>query len=111
MDHRADSPLAAQDLLIRAYRDQLRQLLEWALAHRDQFNPKVWNWQVHDVGEYIVRALGRVGVASTAELLRHYIHDAELGVAAVDAIRQDRGPCDRSALTTLRSPTPRYLDL
>jgi hypothetical protein len=88
MDHRADSPLAAQDLLIRAYRDQLRQLLEWALAHRDQFNPKVWNWQVHDVGEYIVRALGRVGVASTAELLRHYIHDAELGVAAVDAIRQ-----------------------
>ena len=63
-----------------------RRTFRGALAHRNRFDPKVWNWRVHNVGHYIVRALGLVGVASSAELLRHYIHDPELGVAAVDAI-------------------------
>jgi hypothetical protein len=88
MDHGADGIIAAHDQLISAYRDELRQLLEWALAHRNRFDPKVWNWRVHDAEDYIVHTLGLVGVASTAELLRHYIHDPDLGVAAVDAIRQ-----------------------
>jgi hypothetical protein len=33
-------------------------------------------------------APGAVGVASTADMLGHYIHDAELGETAVAAIKQ-----------------------
>jgi hypothetical protein len=88
MDHGANGIISAHDQLISAYPDELRQLLEWALAKRHRFDPKVWNWRVHDAGDYIMYALGLVGVASTAELLRHYIHDPELGVAAVEATRQ-----------------------
>ncbi|MGB6514758.1 MAG: hypothetical protein WBF57_17615 [Mycobacterium sp.] len=88
MDHGADGIVAVHDQLITSYPCQVRQLLEWALVHRDQFDPKVWNWRVHNVHDYIVRALGLVGIASTAEVLRHYIHDPELGVAAVQAVRQ-----------------------
>lgn len=37
------------------------QDLEWALAHRNHFDSKVWGWRVHNLQEYVVRTLGAVG--------------------------------------------------
>ncbi|WP_216854635.1 NERD domain-containing protein [Rhodococcus opacus] len=73
--------------LLGAYPKQVRLLLEWALPRRDQLDlPRrhaVWN-----LGGYLVRALGEVGTAETADLLRtHYVHDSELGHNAVAAVR------------------------
>ncbi|OBH59004.1 hypothetical protein A5687_21325 [Mycobacterium mantenii] len=72
--------------LLAAYPEQVRQVLEWALTHRDEFSGPKWRG-VWDVGTYVVRALGQVGTAETADLLRyHYIQDAELGDEAVAAV-------------------------
>lgn len=79
---------SAHGALLAAYPDQARGLLEWALAHRgDLFGQrKQWTpWG--SLSSYVVDALGQVGTASTADLLRHhYVHDPELGRRAVDAI-------------------------
>ena len=80
-------PFAPYHALLGAYPEQVRLLLEWALPRRDQLDlPRrhaVWN-----LGGYLVRALGEVGTAETADLLRtHYVHDAELGHDAVAAVR------------------------
>ena len=76
-------------VLLAAYPEQIRRLLEWALGQRDQFGPARQRgpWSA---GSYIVRTLAVVGTADTADLLRHhYIHDDQVGgdaVAAVHAI-------------------------
>lgn len=76
-------------LLLTGFPQHMRRLLEWALTHRDEFGPAHQHgpWSV---GSYVVRTIGAVGTAETADLLRHhYVHDAELGhdaVAAVHAI-------------------------
>ena len=41
-----------------------------------------------DLRQYIVRTLARVGNGATAELLRRYADDTEIGGAVVEAIRR-----------------------
>jgi hypothetical protein len=73
-------------MLLTSYPEQVRQLLEWALGHRDQFGP-VQPRGPWSAGKYIVRTLAAVGTADTADLLRHnYIHDDELGGDVVTAV-------------------------
>lgn len=75
--------------LVTSYPEQVRELLEWALAHRDAIRATKWDI-FGGIGSYAVRTLGHVGTPQTADLLRHhYVHDTELGrdaVAAVHAI-------------------------
>jgi hypothetical protein len=79
-------PVRPYGALLDTYPEQVRRLLESALVHRDTLTAahggSVWN-----LGSYVVRALGDVGTAQTADLLRHhYIHDAELGRSAIAAV-------------------------
>ena len=76
---------SVHDRLLNVYPDQVRQLLEWALNHRNQFGNPLW--RAYTVDDYIVRALGTVGTASTADMLRNYVDDPELGHAAVAAVK------------------------
>lgn len=74
-----------QDLL-SSYPEHVRELLEWALAHRESIRSADW-YPMGGVSSYAVRTLGRVGTAQTADLLRHhYVHDAELGGEAVQSV-------------------------
>ncbi len=73
-------------LLLAGCPDHIRRLLEWALTHRDEFGPAHQHGP-RSAGSYIVRTLGAVGTAETADLLRHhYVHDAEVGPDAVIAV-------------------------
>lgn len=75
--------------MVTGYPERVRELLEWALAHREAIHATKWDI-FGGIGSYAVRTLARVGTAHTADLLRHhYVHDTELGgdaVAAVHAI-------------------------
>jgi hypothetical protein len=75
-------------LMLAAHRDRIRQVLEWALTHRDNFG-KGFQTRVSPewLDRFVVHTLGQVGTRDTAELLREYVTDADLGQAAVEAIR------------------------
>lgn len=78
---------APHAMLVTHYPDHIRKLLEWALAHRDQF-PPMHRRGPFGVDSYSIRTLGLVGTAETADLLRqHYVLDPDLGVEAVKAKR------------------------
>lgn len=77
----------AHEKLIGAFPDELRRLLEWGLTNRDRLTSKFDFPDVQERDRYIVTALGQVGVASTASLLRAYVVDPELGDAAVASVR------------------------
>ncbi|CDO91639.1 hypothetical protein AWC29_11430 [Mycobacterium triplex] len=95
--YRANSELLSGDqnstvnphrALVAAYPDQIRELLQWALTHRDDLPGGREKW--HPMGGtsgYAVRMLGVVGTTTTADLLRHhYVHDPELGRDAIEAV-------------------------
>lgn len=88
-DPGVDGPRTVHDMLLHTYPDQIRELMEWALIHRDELPAERWD-PMGGARCYAVRTLGAVGTAQTADLLRHhYVHDSELGrdaVAAVHAI-------------------------
>jgi dihydropteroate synthase len=64
----------------------VRQLLEWALTHREELTEPQWD-PMGRIASFVVRTLGQVGTAQTADVLRHhYVHDAELGRDAVEAV-------------------------
>jgi hypothetical protein len=72
--------------LLAAYPDQVRELLEWALSHRDELTKDAWD-PMGGIDNFVVRTLGRVGTAQTANVLRHhYVHDTQLGRDAIDAV-------------------------
>ena len=78
-------------LLLAAYPNHIRLLLEWSLAHRGDFAP-VHQHGPWSVGSYITQTLAEVGTAETADLLRHhYIHDSQLGADAVATVRSIDG--------------------
>jgi hypothetical protein len=86
MNYPGEEHFSPHQTLLAAYPEQVRQVLEWALTHRDEFTGPnrrgVW-----DIGSYVVRVLGQAGTGETADLLRHnYVHDAELGEDAVAAV-------------------------
>jgi hypothetical protein len=61
------------------------------------------------LSSYVMRALGQVGTAQTADLLRHhYVHDAEYGrdaVAAVHAIDPRTQRCSDRAIRDTEEAT------
>ena len=84
--------------LLDAYPDQVLQLLEWALAHRDKL-------RLGSDG----RSQQLRNAAQTADLLRHhYVHDAEYGrdaVAAVHAIDPRTQRCSDRAIRDTEEAT------
>jgi hypothetical protein len=87
-DYNTDKSYVPHELLVQTYPDELRRLMEWALAHREDFSPPAWPFPAWDVPAFVVETLGQVGDASTAGMLRHYLHDPDLGKDAVAAIRR-----------------------
>jgi hypothetical protein len=81
--YNSDTVFAPHDLLLNAYPDQVRTLMQWALTHRDQLK----EWPDPGIHRYVVASLGRVGVQATADMLRHYVHHPDLEQAAVAAIK------------------------
>lgn len=83
-----DSTIDPHRVLLATYPDQIRRLLEWALAHRGDLAPGGQRWDpMGGTDHYVVRMLGVLGTASTADLLRHhYVHDPGLGRDAIDAV-------------------------
>ena len=76
-----------RDLLATRYPEQVRQLLEWVLTHRDEF-PPMHRRGPFGVDQFAIRTLGLIGTAETADLLcSHYVLDPELGAEAVKAKR------------------------
>jgi hypothetical protein len=87
-DYNTDKSYVPHELLVQTYLDAVRRLMEWALAHREDFSPPARPFPAWDVPAFVVETLGRVGDASTAGMLRHYLHDPDLGKDAVAAIRR-----------------------
>jgi hypothetical protein len=74
--------------LLAAHPDRVRQVLEWALANRDNFGNGFETRVSPDWRDrFVVNTLGQVGTRDTTELLREYLTDPDLGQAAVEAIR------------------------
>ncbi len=73
--------------LILAFPTQTREVLQRALLDFDAVPRTLWPGPA-DLRQYIVRTLARVGNGATAELLRRYADDTEIGGAVVEAIRR-----------------------
>lgn len=81
---------APHDLLLAAYPEQIRILMQWALTHRDELK----EWPDPHIERYVVDTLGRVGNAATADMLRHYVSHPDLGQSAIAAIKAIESRCD-----------------
>jgi len=81
--YNSDTEFAPHDLLLAAYPEQIRILMQWALTHRDELK----EWPDPHIERYVVNTLGRVGIAATAEMLRHYVDHPDLGQPAIAAIK------------------------
>nr|WP_162131316.1 hypothetical protein [Mycolicibacterium chubuense] len=88
--YNSDTTFSPHDLLVTAYPEQIRTLLEWVLIHRDQ----VAGWPEPNIAEYLIETLSKVGVESTAAMLRHYVPDTEIGPAAITAIKAIETRCE-----------------
>jgi hypothetical protein len=75
--------VSPHDLLVAEHPGEVRRILEWAL---DQPAEVVGGFSIYSLPEYAIEVLGRVGNGSTAELLRRYLDDPQLGPVAVRAI-------------------------
>jgi hypothetical protein len=73
--------------LIDDYPARLRELFEWALEHPADVPTHPIRRAV-GADHFVIRMLGAVGDEGTAERLRVYTLDPDVGRAAVDAIRQ-----------------------
>ena len=73
--------------------EQVRTLMQWALTHRGELK----EWPDPHIERYVVDTMGRVGVAATAEMLRHYVDHPDLGPSAIAAIKaiESRSDTDR----------------
>lgn len=95
---------SVHDQLVQAYPHQLRDLLQWSIAHRDQLTTCFRSEDGQRRDRYFLDTLGRVGDAATATLLRNYANDAALAGAAALAIRAIERRTDRSAQRSARQP-------
>jgi hypothetical protein len=80
--------VTVHEQITRAFPEELRRLLEWGLTNRNRLTSKFDFPDARERDQYIVRTLGRVGVASTASLLRDYLVDPEIGNLAVASVRE-----------------------
>ncbi|WP_123028718.1 nuclease-related domain-containing protein [Mycolicibacterium stellerae] len=85
-----DTEFAPHDLLLISYPEQIRVLMQWALTHRDELR----EWPEPHIERYVVDTLGRVGNATTADMLRHYVDHPDLGQSAIAAIKAIESRCD-----------------
>jgi hypothetical protein len=81
--------------MISAFREELRDMLEWSLEHYDSltslFGHRGHRSPIHGSGGlagYVIDTLGYVGNADTVELLRSYVDDPSLGSVAIKSIRK-----------------------
>jgi hypothetical protein len=74
------------ELLLTAWPDQMRQLIEWAVQNAHLLVASL-KYPAHDCPERLVEDLATIGTAETATLLKDHIGDARIGDAAVAAIR------------------------
>ncbi|MCK0177106.1 nuclease-related domain-containing protein [Mycolicibacterium sp. F2034L] len=81
--YNSDTEFAPHDLLLAAYPEEIRIVMQWALTHRDELK----EWPDPHIERYVVNTLGRVGIAATAEMLRHYVDHPDLGQPAIAAIK------------------------
>jgi hypothetical protein len=79
---------AIHERLVQSHPDEIRRLLEWGLAHRDELTSCFPRPDPPQRARYIMQTLGHVGTTTTAVLLRGYLADPELGSEAVTAIRR-----------------------
>jgi hypothetical protein len=82
--------------LLTACPDQVRQLIEWAVRNPDRLVATFNNGPAHDRLADLVEDLAIIGTDDTATLLQGYISDAEIGNAAVTAIRAIKQRIPRS---------------
>jgi hypothetical protein len=80
-----DKASSPHPLLLGRFASEVRTILEWALQHRDQLPQAIGG---RDRTRYIVETLGMIGTPATADLLRRYVHDPDVGDLAVRAIRR-----------------------
>jgi hypothetical protein len=81
--------------LIGTFREELRNMLEWSLEHRQSLT-SIFGHRGHGspirgrggLADYIINTLGHVGNVSTVELLRTYADDSILGSTAIKSIRK-----------------------
>ena len=73
--------------LVHEHPRELRDLLQWSIAHRDQLTTCFHSRDEAERDRYFLDTLGRVGNAATAALLRDYVNDAVLAEPAARAIR------------------------
>jgi hypothetical protein len=81
--------------LIDAFREELRNMLEWSLKHRQSLT-SIFGHRGHgsllqgrdSLADYIIGTLGYVGNVGTVELLRTYADDPILGSTAIKSIRK-----------------------
>lgn len=82
--------------LLTAWPDQIRKLIEWAVRHPDQLLATFSNGPAHDRLPSLVEDLAIIGTDDTATLLQSYVSEAEIGKAAVTAIRAIKRRVHRS---------------
>jgi hypothetical protein len=82
--------------LLTAWPDQIRQLIEWAVRNPDRLLATFNNGPAHDVLPRLVEDLAVIGTDDTATLLQSYVSEAEIGNAAVTAIRAIKRRLHRS---------------
>lgn len=80
-------------LLLEAWPDQVRQLLEWGVANPDRVVATFDNGPSWDGRRQLVSDLALVGDDGTVALLQAYLNDPEVGAEAVATVRalQHRG--------------------
>lgn len=74
------------DELVRHFPGQIRQLLQWGLAHREGLTSLLPFPDSDHRARYIVDTLGLLGDDTTIGLLHSYVLDPQLGESAVRAI-------------------------
>jgi hypothetical protein len=74
--------------IILGFPDEVRQILEWSIQHRDSLTSVFPGPEHEDRARKIVHMLGAVGNMETVELLHAFTEDQALGRSAIDAIKQ-----------------------
>jgi hypothetical protein len=85
-EHSSDSP-GLYERLLKAWPAEMRRLAEWATRNQGQITATFDNGPAHDWRRHLVDDLAIIGTAETARLLHDYVHDPEIGPAAVATIR------------------------
>lgn len=91
---RSGDRVPAVQLILTAFPDQTRPILEWSLRHSAELT-SLFRSNLHDDSlNQVISMLAAVGNASTSAFLRTYIDDPQLGTSAIAAIKSLAGRQD-----------------